>query len=299
MAISIPVAYIETFESNVRHLAQQGDTRLRPYVTEVFNQSKSHKWDRLAESTIRTRTTNRQVSPAGGAGSGAIDTTDGLDWSRRNTLIATYDWGEIVAPAEAAQMLIDPNSAVAHNGAMAMRRGVDDVIISNALADALTDGGADASFPAGQVIGDGTAELSTDIILQVDELFLANDVDQDERKCFVIGPTQKRAMLSSMQVTSADYAAGQALMSGYLPNWMGFDWIVSNRLETGVGTISCLAFTKKALGLHVATDITAKVGERTDMSFAIQFFLEMSMDCVRVEDEHIVHINLLDSYTPA
>ncbi len=300
MPITIPNAYVETFESNVRHLAQQGDSRLRPYVTEVNNQSKAHHWDRLAESAARTRTSNRQVSPAGGSGSGAIDTTDGLDWSRRNTLIQTFDWGEIVAPAEIAQMLIDPLSSVTTNGAMAMKRAVDDVIIANALADALTDGGANAIFPAGQKIGTGLEELSTDIILQVDELFLTNDVDQDERKCFVIGPVQKRAMLSTMQVTSADYAAGQALATGYLPNWMGFDWIVSNRLEVpGAGEISCLAFSKKALGLHVASDITAKVGERTDMSFAIQVFLEMNMDCVRVEDEHIVHIHLKNSFTPS
>ena len=50
MAISIPAAYIETFESNVRQLAQQKRSRLRNCVTEVNNQSEKHNWDRLAAS---------------------------------------------------------------------------------------------------------------------------------------------------------------------------------------------------------------------------------------------------------
>jgi len=42
MAISIDNAYIETFQSNVRLLAQQGDTLLRRFTAEVHNQSEAH-----------------------------------------------------------------------------------------------------------------------------------------------------------------------------------------------------------------------------------------------------------------
>ena len=73
MPITIPNAYIETFEARVRHLAQQGEALLRMCVTEVANESKSHNWDRLAASTARLKDTVRKVSPAGGDGSGAID----------------------------------------------------------------------------------------------------------------------------------------------------------------------------------------------------------------------------------
>ena len=48
MPITIPAAYIETFESNVRQLAQQKISRLRNSVTEVNRQSEKHNWDRLA-----------------------------------------------------------------------------------------------------------------------------------------------------------------------------------------------------------------------------------------------------------
>ena len=297
MAITIPEAYIQTFESRVRHLAQQGDTLLRNTVSVVNDQSKSHNWDRLAASAARVKPNVRAVSPAGGDGSGAIDTTDGLVWSRRNSLIQTYDWGEIVASEEANQMLIDPYSSVAMNGSMAMKRSTDDVIIAAATGDAGDGKGGVVSFPAGQLLGDGTAAMSYTTLLDILQLFAENDIDPSEEKTLVIGPVQQRQLLAEEQVTSGDYQTIKALTQGYVPNGlMGFARvIVSNRLSSGVGTLSCLAYTSKAIGLHIAGDLRANVAPRPDMSFETQFYLQHDIAAVRVEDEHIVHINVLDS----
>lgn len=295
MAITIDSAYIETFEANVRHLAQQGTTKLRPYVTEVHNQSESHNWDRLAPSAPRQKTSARMVSPAGGSGSGAVGSTDGLTWDRRKSLVATWDTGEIVEVEDPVQMLIDPKSAITMNLGMNMRRAVDDVIIASALADATDGTGGAVTFPAGQKLGDGTGVISIDTILEVQELFNKNDVDPDEAKVFVIGPTQQRKLMQLLEVTSADFQSVKALSTGKLPNFMGFDWVVSNRLNEPVaGQIDCLAFSRKGIGLHVAKDITAKVGERTDMSFAWQCYCHMTMGATRVEDEHVVQVHLKD-----
>ena len=289
MPITIPAAYISTFESNVRHLAQQKQSRLRMAVTEVNKKSESHKWDRLAASTYRTKTA-RAVSPAGGNGSGAVDTTDGLVWTRRNTIIGTYDTGEIVGREEINQMLIDPKSAVTENLAMNMRRAVDDVIIGAFFADAKTDGGADATFPAGQIVGTTGTVISIDTLLETKELFATNDVDPDENITLVIGPKQQRSLMQLLEVTSGDYQNSKALATGYLPNFLGFDIIVSNRLTTATTDLKCAAFTKRAIGLHVAGDIEAKVAERPDMSFDWQLYCKMDMAAVRVEDEHIVQV---------
>ena len=295
MAITIPAAYVDTFESTVRHLAQQKQSRLRNAVTEVYRQSESHMWDRLAASDYRVKTA-RAVSPAGGNGSGAIDTTDGLTWTRRNTLIQTFDTGEIIGKEEIVQMLIDPKSAVAENLAMNMKRAVDDVIIEAMFSDAATDGGAAATFPAGQAIGTTGTKISLDLLLEAKEIFATNDIDPDETITLVIGPKQQRALMQLLEVTSGDFQNAKALATGYLPNFLGFDIIVSNRLgnstvQPGVGTdLYCAAFTKRALGLHVASDITAQVAERPDMSFDWQLYCQMNMNAVRVEDEHIVQL---------
>lgn len=299
MAITISKAYIETFEANVRHLAQQAVTRLRPFVMEKSEQTEKHNWDRLAASAAREKTAARMVSPAGGSGSGAVGATDGLAWSRRVSITETWDAGEVVELEDPIQMLIDPNSSVTQNLAMNMRRALDDVIIAACTGAATIGDGTTVNFPAGQLIGTGAEVITLDVVLAVQEIFYKNDVDPDIPKCFVIGPTQQRKLLQLMEVTSGDYQNAKALATGLLPSWMGFTWIVSTRLlAPGVGEISCLAFSNKAMGMHVASDITAKVGERTDMSFAWQFYTKFSAGAVRVEDEHIVHIHLLDALTP-
>lgn len=297
MPISIPNAYIETYESNVRHLAQQKRSKLRDCVTEVNRQSKTHNWDRLAASTARLKDSVRKVSPAGGSGSGAVDTTDGLEWTRRATLIQTWDWGEIIASEEALQMLIDPYSSVTENGAMAMKRAVDDIIISKAAALASDGHGGTSAFPPAQLVGDGTAQMSMDMLLTVRRKFAENDVELDEPLFLVISPAQQEALLKEEKVTSFDYQNQKMLADGYVENFLGFSKvIVSTRLADGVvpsTSVACYAMTRKALGLHVAGEIRAQAAPRPDMSFETQVYLQLDMDCVRVEDEHIVKIDVL------
>ena len=298
MPITIDSAYIETFEANVRQLAQQKMSRLRMCVTEVNKQSEKHNWDRLAASNARLKPGARAVSPAGGDGSGAVGSTDGLTWTRRNTVVATYDTGEVVEQEDVVQMLIDPKNASTENLVMNMNRQVDDIIIAAATGAAGDGAGGTVAFPANQTVGTGAEEISLDIVLQVKEKFSENDVDPDEPKYWIFGPKQERKLLQLIEVTSGDFQDRKALATGYLPNFLGFNWILSNRLNVpAADQIDNLAFTKKALGLHVAGDINTRVAERPDMSFAWQIYLWLNMAAVRVEDEHIVRGHLADTVT--
>ncbi len=287
MAITISNVYIETFEQNVRHLAQQSDTRLRVHVTEKSTGGEKHNWERLGAGAATPKSGPRQPTP-----------TSDLPWDRRVSVAETWDAGETSEQEDPVQMLVDPNSNISKTLAMAMRRAVDDVIITAATADALQGDGGTIAFPAGQTIGTGAEVISLDIVLQVQELFNQNDVDPDEPKCWVLGPTQQRKLLQLMEVTSADYQNMKALATGYLPNWMGFTWVMSNRLEIPLATqINNLAFTPRAIGLQVNRDISAKVAEDPSLSFAWRIYTFMTIGAVRVEDEHIVKVHLKDDIT--
>lgn len=287
MAISISNVYVQTFEQNVRHLAQQSTTKLRSYVTERATSGEKHNWERLGSGTATQKSSARTATP-----------TSDLAWSRRVSVAETWHAGETSEQEDPVQMLVDPNSNIAWALAMAMKRGVDDLIIEAATASALTGTGATSDFPAGQVISDGSDEIGLDIVLQVQQLFLENDVDPDEPKVFVIGPVQQRKLMQLMEVTSGDYQNAKALATGMLPNWMGFTWVVSNRLlAPDTDEISCLAFTRRAIGLQVNRDISAKVAEDPSLSFAWRIYTYMTMGAVRVEDEHIVHVHLADTIT--
>jgi hypothetical protein len=300
MPISIPDVYVETFSNNVIHLAQQKTSKLSAYVMHKFKQSEAHNFELLDASVARVKTAARMVSPAGGDGSGAVGSTDGLDWTRRKTLIQTIDTGEIVERNDISQTLIDPKSNITQNLVKNMYRKMDDILIS-ACNDPSRDGAGGAiALPASQQIGGAAEIISLDTLFEVQEILAAADVDPDERKCLVIGPTQQRVLMGILQVTSADYQEKKALATGYLPNFMGFDIIVSTRLGQTTtppagGEIYCLAFTDKAIGLHTARNMSATAAERADMSFSWQCYVDMDLGAIRVEDAHFVQIHLKDA----
>ncbi len=286
MAISINNAYVQSFENNVRHLAQQSESRARRAVTEKNVSSEKHNWERMGANSASLKTGARQATPEN-------DST----WSRRTSLAATYDIGDTSEQEDPVQMLVDPNSNIVRSVGMAMRRQIDDVIFAAATGDATDGAGAAVPFPAGQVVGDGTGVFTFDGVTEVYEKFMENDIDASQDKYMFVGPKQLRKMQQLTEATSGDYQNVKALATdGYLRSWMGFNWIVSTRLLIpGAGEISCLAMTMQAMGLQMNRDITTRVAEDPSISFAWRIYAYMTLGAVRVEDEHIVHWNLLDS----
>lgn len=285
MAITISNVYIQTFERIVRHLAQQSDTKLRQFVTEVATNGEKHNWERVGATDPTKKTSARTPTPIAD-----------LAWSRRVSLAQTFHAGETYEPEDIVQMLVDPNSNIAQALASGMRRKVDDIIIAAATGSALNGNGATSAFPAGQIVGNGTGVITLDTILQTQEKFAKNDVDPDERKVMVIGPTQQRKLLQTPEIISADYQSVKALATGMLPNFMGFDWVVSNRLlAPAAGQIDCLAFTKRSIGLQVNKDISAQVAQDPSLSFAWRIYTMMTMGAVRVMDEEVVAVRLKDA----
>jgi hypothetical protein len=288
MGASVANVYVQTYETHVRHLAQQGVTRLRPWVMEKSTQSEGHNWERLGtqEATVK---------------SGRLVATPEQDypWSRRKSIPVVRHTGDTTEQEDPTQMLVDPNSNIAHAQAMAMKRAWDDEIIAAATGDSRDGDGNVVSFPAAQIVDDYTNALNFDIVTAVSEKFMDNDIDPDEPKVFVIGPKQARKLLQLTEATSGDYNALKPLTSkGYVESWMGYTWLVSTRLlhPTAPGTdIDCFAMTRKALGLQVNRDIWARVAEDPTKSFAWRIYCALQGGAIRVEDEHIVWAQLADT----
>lgn len=285
MAINIEDAYIQTFENNVRHLAQQKEAKLRGKGQMKSESSQKHNWERLGVLDASEKTSARTATPEQDA-----------EWSRRVSLAKTYHIGTSTELEDPVQMLVDPNSNLTRAIAMGMNRKFDDVFIEACTADALLGDGTTAAFPAGQVLGTGAEEISFDMITQVQELFMKNNIDPEVPKVAVVGPTQVRKLMQLTEQTSSDYVSAQRLLSyGIVPNWLGFTWVNSTRLLVpSVDEISCLFFTDMAMGMNINTDISAKVAQDPSISFAWRIYSHMTLGAVRVEDEQIVHAHLSD-----
>ena len=293
MVNTVDNVFVSTYESILRHLAQQMPSRLRSKVTERGVNSEEHNWERLGTAEAQVKSTRLQATPV-----------QDFPWTRRVSVPVTYDVGDSTEQEDIVQMIIDPNSNLAQSQGYAMKRAFDDEIIAAATGTALDGLGAANAFPASQKVFGVTVNvydtsLNFDLVTQVTEKFLENDIDPDEPKCIVIGPVQARKLLQLTEATSGDYVYAKALGErGYVDNWMGYQWIVSTRLlhPTAPGTdIDCLAMSMKALGLMVDRDITSRVAEDPSISFAWRIYSYMTIGCVRVEDEHIVNIQLADT----
>ncbi|MGD1830995.1 MAG: phage capsid protein [Spirochaetaceae bacterium] len=291
MAITIDNAFVEEYKDLVIHLAQQGENKLRSTVMTESTNGEAYNWDRLAATSAVEKTTRR-------ADSSTFYVDDA--WTRRVSSPQTFVHIMTVEHEDKVQMLVDPESSYAKNQAMAMNRSYDDLIIAAATGDATDGDGASVAFPAAQKVGDGTTVISFDMVTEVQETFMANDIDLDVPKVFIIGPTQVRKLMQLTQQTSADYVHAQALQKlynyGIVPNWMGFTWIMSTRLlAPAAGELSCLAYTKQALGLAINQDVFTRIGENPDKAYMIQVFAQYTAGCVRVEDEQIVHVHVKDA----
>lgn len=286
MSTTIDNVFVQTYESYLRHLAQQGIARLRPWCMEVSVQSEGHNWERISATSASKKTTRKTPTP-----------DDNTAFSRRKSIPVTYHTGDVTENSDVVQMIVDPNSNFAKAQGMAMRRAQDDEIIAAAVGASRDGDGNSVTFPAGQVVGNGSAEISYDMITEVTEKFMENDIDPDEEKVFVIGPKQARKLLQLTEATSGDYNAVKPLTSkGYIESWMGYTWLLSTRLlAPGADELDCFAMTRRALGFQVNRDIWAKIEQDPSISFAWRIYCEMTVGAIRVEDEHLVKVHVADT----
>lgn len=282
MGVSVSNVFVQTYEDTVRFLAQQGISRLRPWVMEKSVQSEAHNWERLGKQEAIQKTS-------------ALDPTPNQDypWSRRQSVPVTFHTGDSTEQEDIVQMLVDPNSNIVRAQGMAMKRAYDTNIIEAAVGDSRDgDGNAVVFDTTNQQVGDGTTAITFDLVTQVTEIFMNNDIDPDEQKVMVISPVQARKLLQLTEATSGDYNAMRPLTAkGYVESWMGYSWLVSTLLTSpDPGEEYCFCMDRKAIGLQINKDIWARVAEDPTASFAWRIYCASTYGSIRVEDEHLVRI---------
>jgi len=250
--------------------------------------SEKHNWETMGANEAAPKAGPRAPTPENDS-----------DWGRRTSIAETFDIGDTSEQEDPVQMLVDPNSNISRSIGMAMRRQIDDVLIAAATGDSRDGDGAAVAFPATQLVGDGSVAFTYDGVTEVYEKFMENDIDPDVTKYMIVGPRQLRKMQQLTEYTSSDYVNVKALASnGFVKSWMGFDWIVSTRLNDPVGDgseIDCFACTEYAIGLQMNRDITTRVAEDPSTSFLWRIYAYMTLGAIRVEDEHLVHWHLANT----
>ena len=286
MSNQITTAFVQQYSSNVQMLSQQMGSVLRGAVDVESVVGKNAFFDQVGKTTAVLRTSRHSDTPQ-------IDTPH----SRRRVSLADYEWADLIDNADKVRLLIDPTSSYAKAAAAAMGRAMDDVVIAALGGTSYTGetGSTSVSLPSGQKPYSASQSdgLTITKLLEAKKILDLADVDPSLPRFFLCGPRQISNLLGTTQITSSDFNTVKALAQGQIDSFLGFKFIVSNRLPfdaTNADDRLCYAFTSDAIKLAVGQDVLARIDERADKSYSTQVYYAMSIGATRMEEEKVVEI---------
>ena len=282
MSTQINTAFVQQFSANIQMLSQQMGSLLRDAVdSESVNGEKAF-FDQVGAASAVLRTSRHADTPL-------VDTPH----SRRMVTMADYEYADLIDDQDKVRLLADPTSTYSRAAAAAMGRAMDDVIITAALGSANTgkEGATSTALPAGQKIAHGSAGLTIAKLLSAKEILDANSVDPSITRHIVVSPKQISDLLNNTTVTSSDFNTVKALAQGELNTFVGFNFIVSNRLNTDTNSDrQVIAFASDGIKLAVGKEPSARIDERADKSYATQVYYCQSVGATRMEEDKVVEI---------
>lgn len=284
MSSQITTAFVQQYSANIQMLSQQMGSLLRDAVRNESVVGKDAYFDQIGKVTAILKTSRHSDTPQ-------IDTPH----SRRRVSLADYEFADLIDQQDKVRLLIDPTSSYAKAAAYAMGRAMDDVIIAAALGSANTgvSGGTAVALPAGNIVAANTGGTGMNIakLAAAKQILDAGDVDPSIKRHIVVSPAEIADLLNNTTVTSSDFNTIKALVQGEIDSFMGFKFHVSNRLvDNGAANTQCIAFAEDGILLGVGKDVTARIDERSDKSYATQVYYCQTIGATRMEEAKVVSV---------
>lgn len=285
MSFEVSTAFVQQYTTNVQLLLQQRGSKLRDCCTLGSYTGKAAKAvEQIGAVTAQERLTRHADTPL-------ISTPHDARW----VFPRDFEWADMIDDQDKLRMLIDPTSPYAVNGANALGRSMDDIIIAAALGTAQTGENGSTATPfdtVGQRIAVGGTGLTVAKLRQARRILAANEVDLASEMLYIAVTAQQiDNLLGTTEVTSSDFNSVKALVQGDIDTFMGFKFIQIERLGLdGSGDRRCFAWAKSGLHVGMWNDINTKISERADKSYAMQVYVKGTFGATRVEEKKVVEI---------
>lgn len=266
MSVNIPTHFVSEFSTNVELLLQERGSKLRGYVMTGTHEGKQ-------ASPVNQIGAITAQAPAGRF---APKNRTDAPTARRWVFPEDREIDQLLDQFDMLKLIEDPKPLYAQNAALAIGRAIDDNIIDNALGTANvgeTGSGTEAfdttNFSIAANFGaSGDVGLTVAKMIEVRRIFEVNNVDMDnEALVMVISPTQHANLLNQVEVVSTDFNMKPVLVDGRVRNFLGFNIIVSNRLDlVNTDERACIAWAQSGMYLGLWKDIQTRVSIRNDLS---------------------------------
>ena len=285
MSQYITEAFVQAFDTNFKHVAQQMNSRLEGCVTPepgIVGTSKSI--NRLGQRVAQRRLTRHDDTPI-------------YDQPHSTRFIDLIDYrdGDMLDDQDKVRMLIDPSSEYVKAMIAAMNRAKDDVIIAAMRGSARSATSTTVALPSGQKIPvDSTNGLTKAKLIATRKLFRKNEADEEngEELYLAYGNVQLSDLLTDTTLTNSEINTVLSLQAGTIRDatLMGFRMVPTERLVKSSTTRYALAWAKSGVALGIGENIVTRVGEDPGKEFNVRFYARMSLGAVRIEEEKVVEI---------
>lgn len=284
---AITTAFKKEFADTLYLLAQQSGSKLMSIVrTETDLTGEAKFYNQYGEDDANVKNTRHQDIEY------APD-----DYSRRMVTPEKIYWSKLIDSEDEISMGLDPKSALMTAGKNAIGRKIDDKIIAALRGTAYTgtSGGTSTALGSGQKVAVASSGLTLTKLLDTKELFDAAEVEEDDRY-FLIGAYQLRELLNISEIKSADYNTLRALAAGKMGSFLGFNFVMTNRLVLSSTTRYCLAFQKQGILFASNGGVTSSIDKViTKIGQPWQVYADIYGGATRMEEERVVEIACTES----
>lgn len=295
MPDNITVASVQQYKASVELLLQQEQTRLRGAVMTGSHVGKAAAFiEQFGEGTAVEQVQRHEDTPL-------LDLTQDKRWVFPRDL----KWASLIDPQDTLRMLIDPVSSYVRAGAAAMNRKIDDLILEAIFGTNYTGENGTTAETFGTV-GSGTYDVGVNVggtasglnVAKLQNalrlLMTANKGELMEAPFCAISSYEHDLLLKEPQVTSRDFSSGLVLEDGKIKRFMGFNFIITERLTITSGNRLVPAWLKSGMYLGIWNDLMTRVSERADKSHATQVYLCYTMGATRTQLGKQIRINCDD-----
>lgn len=280
------------FNSRVNHLLQQSRSKFREAVMEGSHTGK--------QASVVDQVGSVELLERHGRATD-LDLVD-IELKRRWVAPTRFGARKILDDLDQLEVLLSPKS----NFAEALRKGanrkIDQVINTAFLGAAMIgeNGASSESFDTtNSQIVHGSVGMTVSKLRSAREKFQLQEVDLDEEELYcAISPKQENNLLAETQVNSRDYNETRdgkpVLVNGRLNKFLGFNFIVTNRLSIATTTRSCVAWVKSGMYLGMWSDVKTPIDwlpEKQSWQIAVTAFF----GATRLENGRVIEIQCTES----
>jgi len=280
---TITNAFVQQFDSNIRLLSQQKESRLEIAAHDRGNIT--------GESFTANRLAALEDTPENNTRHGDTQWSES-DHSTRVALMKDFYQALPVDRADEPKLLANPNGAYTDSLLAAWNRRKDAILYAALRGNSQAKDGSLVALTSGQKIAHGGTGFTKAKLIQAKKLFRTNELDEHngEELYITFNGEMLEDILADTTLTSADYMAVKMLQDGDVSGkWMGFKWVPYEGLTFSASTYYAVAWAKSAI--HRGTGfVEGKSQRRGDKKDTMQVSMAGSYGAVRVEEKGVVEI---------